>query len=272
MAPPPPSSNGSLGNRLVKINVHEGIGTVILNRPAKCNPLSRQLMQDLAETLEDLRRERPVRSVVLTGAGTAFCAGMDLQEMQAAQDLPNAHEQWHEDTEQYRALLEQMWRFPKPLIAAVNGPALAGGLGLVLACDFAVGAEDATLGLPEARRGLVAGMVIPLLCFRVGGAHAARLVLTAETVSAEEAMRYGLLQETHPEPKVWARAIELARACSLAPEEVLQLSKRVLNETVGEHLPTLLAAGAAASATSRTTEAAAEGLVAFLEKRAPRWP
>src|SRR5262245_28719268 len=152
---------------LVKKNVPSG--TIVLNRPDKRNAISRQLMSDLLQALDDLQQERKVRAVILTGAGTAFCAGMDLAEMQATAQQPDAYAQWHQDAVAYRELIDKLLLFPKPIIAAVNGPAVAGGAGLVLASDVAVGAPEAKFGLPEPRRGIVAGLVRPLLVVRVRG-------------------------------------------------------------------------------------------------------
>jgi methylglutaconyl-CoA hydratase len=256
---------------LVRLAIHEHTATIILNRPEKRNALTRAMLDRLAETLSDLHLERRVRAIVLTGAGTAFSAGMDLAEMQETAKQERPHDQWQTDAEQYRDLLEAMLRFPKPLIAAVNGPCLAGGAGLMLACDIVVAAETATFGLPEPLRGITAGVVSPLLHFRVGGGHAGRLLLTAQSINAAEAHRIGLFHEVvHPD-HLWPRATELAGQCAACAPEALQLTKRMLNETIGEQLFTLLSAGAAASAAARTTEAAAEGLAAFLEKRKPQW-
>jgi enoyl-CoA hydratase/carnithine racemase len=142
----------------------------------------------------------------------------------------------------------------------------------VLACDLVIAAKNAMFGLPEPRRGIVAGLVSPLLAFRLGASQAARLLLTAENIDASEAYRVGLFHELVEPDAVWARAHALAGEIARSAPEALQLSKRMLNETIGEALFTQLAAGAAASATARTTEAAAEGLAAFREKREPKWP
>lgn len=257
---------------LVQVKIHAPSGTIIINRPEKRNALSRELLQQLEQAFRDLHQERKVRVVILTGAGGAFCSGMDLAEMKATQELENPFQQWHEDALQYREIVELMLRFPKPIIAAVNGPAVAGGAGLVLAADLTVAAPSASFGLPEPRRGVVAGMVSPLLAFRVGAGHAARLLLTAESVTAADAHRMGVYHELTGEDQVWARAHQVAVECARSAPEALQLTKKMLNETIGEHLATLLSAGAAASATARTTEAAQEGLKAFLEKREPQWP
>jgi len=246
-------------------------GTIVLNRPDKRNALSRQLLADIGQALDDLHQERSVRAVVLTGAGSSFCAGMDLAEMQATSQQPDAFSQWHADAVQYRELIDKMLRFPKPIIAAVNGPAVAGGTGLVLACDIVLAASEAKFGLPEPKRGVVAGMVAPLLVFRLGASHAANLLLTGRLIDSGEAHRIGLAHEVVKAELVWARAQEIAAEIATSSPESIQLTKRLLNETIGEHLGTLLTAGAADSATARTTESAREGLAAFLEKRPPKW-
>jgi methylglutaconyl-CoA hydratase len=256
---------------LIKTHVHGAAGTIILNRPAKRNALSRALIAELQQALDDMHQERRVRAVVLTAAGSAFSAGMDLAEMRETSQSDNPQARWHEDALLYHDLLVSMLQFPKPLIAAVAGPALAGGAGLVLACDIVVAGESAAFGLPEPRRGLVAGIVAPLLAFRIGAGRAGYLLLTAQTIAVAAAERYGLVHEIVPDDKVWARAVEIADLCAAGAPESLQLTKRLLTETIGEHLTSELANGAAASATARTTQAAAEGLAAFLEKREPKW-
>jgi methylglutaconyl-CoA hydratase len=256
----------------IRINLHEHAGTIILNRPEKRNALSRAMLDELREALGDLHMQRSVRAVILTGAGPAFCAGMDLQEMLATSREDDARERWQADADLYRELVETMWRFPKPLIAAVNGPAMAGGAGLLLACDIVIASHEARFGLPEPLRGIVAGIVAPLLWFRLGGGQAARLLLSAATIDAQEAHRVGLFHELTEPDQLWPRAVEIAAQCGRCAGEALQLTKRLLNEMVAEHLPTLLTAGAAVSAAARTTDAAAEGLAAFIEKREPNWP
>ena len=255
----------------VELKKHVPSGTIILNRREKRNALSRETMAELRQALEDFRQERKVRAVILTGAGDAFCSGMDLGEMLATSQAPDAQAQWYNDAVQYKDFIEAMLRFPKPIIAAVNGPAVAGGAGLVLASDIVVAGEGASFGLPEPRRGLVAGIVSPLLTFRIGAGYAANLLLSARTIDAAEALRVQLFHELVKDDLVWARAHAVAQVCAESAPESLLLTKRMLNENIGEHLGVLLSAGAAASATARTTSAAQEGLTAFLEKRPANW-
>ena len=256
---------------LVKIQVHGHTATVTLNRPQKRNALSRELLAELLQAFDDLHVQRKVRGVIVTGAGQAFCAGMDLSEMLANAQHQNPQARWRADSLTYHELIEKMLRFPKPLVAAVNGPAVAGGAGIVMACDLVVAAKTAAFGFPEPRRGVVAGMVAPLLAFRVGGATAALLLLTGRMIDADLAHRFGLFHEVVGEDMIWARSNEMIGEIAKCAPDALQMTKRLLNETVGEQLLSQLAAGAAISAASRTTEAASEGLAAFKEKREPKW-
>lgn len=255
----------------IEVKVHDHIGTIILNRPARRNALTRAMLVDLEQAIHDLRMEKPARAIVITGAGTAFCAGMDLEEMQETADGPSPLEQWGADAEAYRNVVLAMLETTKPIIAAVNGPAVAGGAGLVLASDIVIAANEATIGFPEPRRGIVAGVVAPLLAYRIGAGQAARMLLSSMLFKAPEAHRIGLYHELISQDQVWARASAIATECAAGAPQAVQLTKRLLTETIGEDLLAQLASGAATSATARTTDAATEGLTAFMEKREPKW-
>jgi len=261
-----------MSTAIVQVKTHPPAGTIVLQRPEKRNALSRQMLAQISQAFMDLHQEKKVRAVILTGAGKTFCAGMDLHEIHATAQSNDPHPQWLEDSQLYRRLIEQMLQFPKPIIASVNGPALGGGVGLVLASDIVVAGMSATLGVPAPYRGMVAGMAAPLMAFRIGAGPAAHLLLTGRTIDAPEAARLNIFHELVADDLVWARANELATELAKTAQESIALTKRVMNETVGEHLTTLLAAGAAAEATSKTTEAAQEGVAAFVEKRDPTWP
>lgn len=256
---------------LVKVRVHAPSGTIILQRPDKRNAMSRLMMLQMQQAFEDLHLERRVRAVIVTGAGTAFCSGVDLSEVHATLGTEDALEQWQRDTLQLKQLYQTMLEFPKPIVAAVNGLALGAGAGLVLASDIVLGTPDAQFGLPEPRRGLVAGLVSVLLAFRVGSGLAANLLLSARNIDAQEAYQRGIYHRIVPFDQAWAAAHEQSNQCAQSSPEAIQLTKRMLNETIGEHLGTLLSAGAAVAATAHTTPAAEEGLTAFVEKRDPTW-
>jgi methylglutaconyl-CoA hydratase len=262
-----------MASGMVDVRVTGAVGTILLNRAERRNALSRAMVAELQQAFDDLHLEKRVRAVVLTGAGTAFCSGLDVHEMHSLDGLPDQekNQQWGDAAEAYRDLVAQMIEFPKPIIASVNGPAVAGGAGLVLASDIVVAGAAAQFGLPDPRRGVVAGVVGPLLAFRVGAGPAARLLLTSSLYPAAEAYRLGIYHEMCDDNLLWARAVAIGEECASGAPEAVQLTKRLLYETVGEQLATQLSVGAAVSATSQTTEAAREGLAAFVEKRQPEW-
>ena len=254
------------------VRVQDHSGTIVLRRPDQCNSLTRNGLAELRQAFEDLHQEKRVRAVILTGAGNHFCAGMDLKEIKEAQSTDNPESNWFADADGLRQVFEAMLRFPKPIIAAVNGAALGAGAGLVLASDIVIAAKNSSFGFPDSHRGLASGISTPLLAFRLGAGVAANLLLRGQPIEADEAYRLGIFHEIVAFDLIWAHAHEVAGQCARASHESLAMTKRMLNETVGDHLITMLTAGAAVSATSRTTEAAVEGIQAFLEKREPNWP
>ncbi len=255
---------------LIEVKTIGCSGTVVINRPENQNALTRSMIGQLGEALDDLYREKSVRAIILTGAGDAFCSGVDLKELQSI-DTPAAQKQWGEDASNFRDLLLHMLETPKPIIAAVNGPALSEGAGLVAACDLVVGAEEASIGVPDPQFGLVAGVVAPLLCHRLGRAHATRMLLTSAVLDAPEAERLGLFHELVKGDLVWARAAELAEQVATGAPEAIHLTKRLLNDMASEQLESQLSTGAIMRAMSCTTEAAQEGTTAFLEGREAEW-
>ena len=246
-------------------------GTIILNRPHRRNALTRELLAALQQAFEDLYQETNVRSVIITGAGNAFCSGTDLAQLQESANEANVLDQWREDAVRYQELLEYMLRYPKPIIAAVNGWVVGSGVGLMLASDIAIASDQARLMLPEARRGLHAGPTAPLLAFRIGASQAAHLLLSSRSVDASTAQQWGLFHEIVPDELVWVHAQKMAQDCAAGAPQSQLLTKQMLNETVGESLFRQLSIAAASMATARTTESAAEGITAFLEKRDPEF-
>ena len=257
---------------IVKVRVDDYCGSIILNRPQRRNALTRGLIADLQQAFKDLHQERKVRAVILTGSGNSFCAGLDLHELHETAEGEEPEKQWHHDAVAYRDLIQIMLHFPKPIIAAVNGPVLGAGAGVMLAADVVVAADSAEFAIPAPRRGVVAGMVAPLLAFRIGAGPTANIMLTSRAVDSEEALRLGLFHELVHVDMTWVRAQQLAADTARASHEAVSLTKRMINETIGENLMTLLTTGAAVTATSKTTEAAREGIRAFVEKRDPQWP
>lgn len=258
----------------VDVKVHAPTATILMDRKERGNVLDERLIDDLSQALFDLHQEKKVRAVVLTGAGDDFCRGMDMQELHrpTLADERDAVQQWLEQWQRLGELIEQLLRFPKPVIAAVDGAAWGAGFTLVLASDLVVASHSATFAVPAVKRGIIGGIVAPLLAFRLGTAVASRLLLTGEPIQSRTAMRLGLVTRRSPSAQIWVAANELAQQCAQAPPIPLAATKRLLNETIGETLLTQLNVGAAAGATACSTETAAEGLTAFVEQREPQWP
>jgi len=258
----------------IDVKVHHPGGTIVMQRPEVGNALTPAMVTDLSQALEDLRQEKKVRYVILTGAGPHFCTGMDLAHLESLQSPPSLESlhQVHEFWQQLADLLIQMLRYPKPLIAAVDGGALGAGWGLALSSDLIVASEGARFASPATRLGLVGAFVAPLLWFRCGGAIAARFLMTGQDADAAWALEAHMVSKVVPAAQVWVAANQLGEITAAAPYEALQMTKRLLNETIGEWLTTQLVVAAGMGATSCSTEAAGEGMRAFLEKRPPLWP
>lgn len=258
----------------VEVKVHDRVGTILMDRRERRNALHPQLIADLQTALGDLHQEKRVTAVVLSGAGEHFCAGIDMNVLAEIARLPapDAFPQWLMLWRQQVELIEQMLRFPKPIVAAVDGAAVGSGLAMALASDLIMASQRASFSAAAAHRGLVGGATAPLLSFRFGGAIAARLLIAGEAIDADEAHRLGFCPPPVPPDQIWVAATGLARRCGEAPREAVQATKRLLNESIGETLLTQLASGAADSATACTTESAIEGVRAFLEHREPEWP
>ncbi|MFK7736538.1 MAG: enoyl-CoA hydratase/isomerase family protein [Pirellulaceae bacterium] len=256
---------------MINVKVHESSGTIMLDRPQRCNALSRNLVAEISQAIDDLRQEKRVRGIILTGSGAHFCAGLDIQELRETAKQDNSTEIWFEDARAAQQLVEQMLQCPKPIIAAIDGAAVGMGLTLALASDLIVASHRATFSVPAARLGIVAGLAIPLLNFRLGASTASRVLLGGAELDSKDAKQLGLAHHVVDSEQVWVRSSTWVSQLAENAPEAMQLTKRVLNEMVGEQLSTWLSSGAAATATSMTTEAAEEGITAAIEKRAPKF-
>jgi methylglutaconyl-CoA hydratase len=240
-----------------------------LNRPHRRNALSRDLVVELSDQLTKIEAESGTRAVVLTGADPVFCAGMDLKESLDSSGTPESEQRAIADLQGIADLVDQLHRLSKPTIAALNGDAFAGGAGLAGACDFVIAAEQARIGYPEVRRGLVAAVVMQDLVRQVGDRRARFLLLTGEPISASEAERWGLINRVVPSQSCLTEAVGLGASLTASAPGALATTKRLLDETSGR--PANLRGPAAVTAAIRVSEEAEEGMLAFLEKRQPRW-
>jgi methylglutaconyl-CoA hydratase len=253
---------------------HENRGPVALisiDRPDRRNALASSVIAGLGDALNHARYDPSVRVIVLTGEGTVFCAGMDLKEASKAGAFEHAEAE-HAAVADAQALADlfcQVHATPKPVIAALNGDALAGGAGLAMACDFVVAADTARIGYPEVRRGLVAAIVMHDLIRLVGDRRARQLLLTGAPITAAEAERWGLVNVVVPATECLDAAMKLAAILLESAPIALATTKKQLDETTRR--PAELRGAAAISAAIRVSDEAIEGMTAFLEKRRPRW-
>jgi len=212
----------------VRLDVDQGIAVLMLNRPRRLNALSHEVMSALAQRLDALNAMPQLRAVVLTGCGRAFSAGGDLLEFEQA--LGRGGPQLLEMLRYNQDVIQRLEDLPVPLIGAVNGFAVAGGLELLLCCDLLVAAEGARLGDGHARYGIVpAGGATVRLLERLAPAHAARLFYTAEPVDAATAMRWGLVDDVVPSDQLQERSLALAREIAARSPQALRHIKALVH-------------------------------------------
>ena len=245
---------------------------IALDRPDVHNAFDDGLIAELTAALVDAGRDDAVRAVVLTGTGASFSAGADLNWMRGM--AAASEEDNREDSLRLAALLRTLQFCPKPTVARVNGAAYGGGVGLVAACDIAIGAESAKFGLTEVKLGLVPAVISPYVVAAIGVRQARRLFLTGEVFDAAEARRIGLLQRVVP-AEALDDAVEftlklLAKAGPQAQREAKQLALRMggIDERDAGRID---AENAALIARLRVSAEGQEGLGAFLDKRTPGW-
>lgn len=247
---------------------NHGVALLTLNRPDKRNAISYELIAELRSALDVVRKSQSL-VLIITGAGKAFCSGMDLENLKSL--IGRTEEQNLEDSRTMAQLFRSIHDFPKPTIAAVNGPAIAGGTGIATICDFTLAVSDAKFGYTEVRIGFVPAIVSTFLLHQVGEKQARDLLLTGRIFSAEEALRLGLVNEIVDPERLLARAYELAHKLIENSPASLRGTKDLLAQSVNEELDRQLEASIQENARIRRTQDFLEGITAFLEKRKPRW-
>lgn len=254
---------------LVRYSIEGPAAVLTIDRAAKRNALSRALIVELTACVRRALDDTAARCLILTGAGPTFCAGMDLGELAETLDASVQPEVIWDDANKLAALFELIDTAAKPTIAAVNGPAVAGGAGLVSVCDLAIAVPSAKFGYPEVRRGLVAALVLPPLLRHVGERLARYLLLTGELIDADTAAGAGLINQVVAEDALMREAMNLARLLALGGPEALATTKALLARCSRQALS--LADLARASAAPRLGAECRAGLEAFFAKRNPPW-
>jgi len=248
---------------------HDGpVTKITFNRPDKRNAISTKMICDLLTAFDEIEKTR-TRVVILTGAGPAFCAGMDLEMLSAlAQQTPQENQ---EDSRRMARMFRRIWSFPKPLIAAVNGHALAGGCGIATLCDFTLAVPEAKFGYTEVKIGFLPAIVSVFLTRQIGDKRARDLLLTGRLVEAQEAKELGLVTEIVPADRLMSRASEIADQLIAASPSSLTRAKRLLTSAAAASVDADLERAVLENARIRCTPDFQEGLASFLEKRKPVW-
>ncbi len=248
---------------------HAAIATLTVNRPAALNALDRRVLEEIAQVLRDVRHDPAIRVLIVTGAGErAFVAGADIAAMAAMSALEGL-----EFSRLGHRVMQTFEDLPIPVIAAVNGFALGGGLELALACDLIVASEKARFGQPEINLGLIPGFGgTQRLPHRIGHVRARELVMTGDPIDAKTALEWRLVNAVVAPDELLPAARKLAEKLAAKPALALRQAKAALRAaaTVGEDVGLRFeqeAFGVAFASPDRV-----EGTTAFLEKRAPKWP
>jgi methylglutaconyl-CoA hydratase len=253
----------------LKAQSEGGVLTLTMNRPEKRNALHPAMIDELTRALETAASDAKCAVILLTGAGEAFCAGMDLGHLQALNaKTPEEH---RADTERVAHLLRTLYDTPKPTIAAVNGAAVAGGMGLATICDFTLAVPEAKFGYTEVKIGFVPAIVSAFLRAQIGDKRARDLLLTGRLIKAQEAFELGLVTKVVPATDLMEEARGLAGKLLDNSPAAMQATKRLLSEHLRQHLDVEIQLAIEANVEARATEDFREGVRSFLEKRRPNW-
>jgi len=253
----------------VKLDFDLPSACITLNRPQVRNALSPELVTHFHTALDQVQERDDVAALIITGEGSAFCGGADLTVLReiAAQSV----EQARQDSKNLMNFFRRIYEFPKPVIAAVNGPAMGGGCGLASVCDIVLAAEDAVFGYPEVRVGFVPALVAVFLVRICGEKKARELLLTGRVFSAQEAQEVGLVNHVVAKESLLEKARELAREIAQNSPTAVRLTKELMKDLPGLSLEKGLIAALQLNTLIRTTEDFKEGVSSFLEKRRAQW-
>jgi methylglutaconyl-CoA hydratase len=255
----------------LKYAIDNRVCEIVLARPQKRNALNDTLINELTDAFGQANKSQNVKVVVLTGSGTTFCAGADLEYLQKVLAFSLSENQ--DDSRRLMKLYQLIFELRKPVIAKVNGPALAGGCGLATVCDFVLASrEHALFGYPEVKIGFIPALVLVFLTRRIGEGKARELVLSGKTIDASKALEMGLATEvvSHDELDSHTRRLadELASGNSASS---MALTKEMLTSIHGMDFMQALEYAANMNAATRMTDDCKKGIAAFLKKEKITW-
>ncbi|HWG59178.1 MAG TPA: enoyl-CoA hydratase-related protein [Candidatus Acidoferrales bacterium] len=252
----------------LRLEFEQGAALITLARPEKRNAISALMIEEMVAALAEVERGA-ARVAIVTGEGKSFCAGMDLDELRASASQPA--EKNIEASRHLAAFFQRIYTFPKPLIAAVNGPAIAGGCGIATLADITLAAPETKFGYTEVKIGFMPALVSVFLRRQIGEKVLRDLLLTGRIVDASEAFRMGLVTEIVAAERLLPRAREFAAMLLAASPASIARTKRLLVRFEEGALRQDIEEAVAANAELRGTADFREGLASFLEKRAPKW-
>lgn len=253
----------------VLIQSTRGVMTITLNRPEKRNALCPLLIEELSRALSEAEADAS-GVVILTGAGPAFCSGLDMENLESTH--ARTQEEHRRDAENMARVLRALYDFPKPVIAAVNGPAIAGGMGLATLADFTLATPEAKFGYNEVRVGFVPAIALSFLLRQVGEKRTRELLLTGRLMKAQEALSFGLITQIVAAEELMQTAQALAQTLLLNSPQAMHAVKRLLAKHSRRRLDEELEDAIEVNAQQRSTEDFREGVKAFIERRHADWP
>ena len=253
----------------VLIRSAQGVMTITMNRPEKRNALCPLLIEELTEALNQAQASE-CGVVILTGAGPAFCAGLDMENLETTH--AHTRDEHRRDAENMAGVLRALYELPKPVIAAVNGPAIAGGMGLATLADFTLATPEAKFGYNEVRVGFVPAIALSFLLRQVGEKRTRELLLTGRLMKAHEALSFGLVTQIVAAEELMQTAQALAQTLLLNSPQAMQAVKQLLAAHSRRRLDEELEDAIQVNAQQRSTDDFREGVRAFIERRHADWP
>ena len=253
----------------ITLEITPPVATLTLNRPEVRNAISPALISEMRQAFSEIRSRPELTAVIVTGAGKAFSAGADIANLKEVTDQPV--EEARLDSLDFMNFFREIYEFPLPVIAAVNGAAIGGGCGIASVADVVVAAEHARFGYTEARVGYVPALVSVFLVRICGEKKARELLMTARLFDAEEAREIGLVNYVVAAEDLLDKAREVAAQISANSPTAIVATKQLMRDIQGLNLDEALSAALHINTLTRTTENFREGVTAFLEKRTPEW-
>lgn len=251
-------------------HIENRIVTITLNRPEKRNALNHELVAELSQVLSDAEQDESVKAIILKANGNTFCSGADLEQLKAMQT--NSYEENLKDSNHLKELFKKIYTLKKIVVAQVEGYALAGGCGLASICDFTFATPDSKFGYTEARIGFVPAIVMVFLIRKIGEKKASQLLLSADIISAEEALQLGLLNFVVEKSDINNSVMAFTqRLITQNSSQSLATTKMMISDVQSLSLNDALDFAAKQNALTRATQDCKSGVKAFLEKKDLRW-